>query len=193
MRIQHTDRYIKMAKRVKETEKDVVVTLKRDPVREAVEGQFHKQEKDALLEQTKQYWKDLDEIYNATAQSIIMSGKTIRDLLSIEGIKERLNERHEMVIAVNGFIKDLDTFSTALKSVHDKHAHKTGLISETDFILSIEIFEEYRALSVQFDSVVMPNIVYISTEIGYTADALLAERAKLKEETPIETTSEDTV
>jgi len=167
-----------MARKVKETNDDVAVTLKRDPVREAVSNVVRKQEQDNLLEQSKQYWQDLDEIYDCIAQQILMSGKTIRDLLEVEGIRERLNDRREMVIAINGFVKDLDTFSTALKTIHDKHLGKVGLITGDDFILSINVFEEYRALSVQFDSVVMPNIVYISTEIGYTADAILAERAK---------------
>lgn len=177
MRIQHTDRYILMSNKTKNTNDDVVMTPKRDPVREAVAQEIRKQQNETLLEESKQYWSDLDKIYESISQTIIMSGITIRDLLLIEGIKERLNDRHEMVIAINGFNKDLDTFSKALRSVYDKHAGRTGLITGDDFIKSIEIFEEYRALSLQFDAVVMPNIVHISTEIGYTADAILAERA----------------
>lgn len=168
-----------------------LIRLKNDPVRRAVSSELRQQEYNRLQKESEQSWSDLENIYESIAQSIIMSGKTIRDLLLVEGIKERLNNKQEMVIAINGFNKDIATFADGLKTIHDKHKDKEGIIDTSDFITSIEIAEEYRALSTQFDAVVMPNIVNISTEIGHTADQIIRERNanKLDSEIP---TSENT-
>lgn len=152
---------------------DNVVTLKRTPLSKSVTEGIQTQALHTLQEDSKATWEDLYAIYESIAQTIITTGKNINDLLTIEGVKDQLVGHNEFTIAMNGLSCDLSTFSDRLAKIHDRHKGRTGVIEEDDVIASIEISEDYKQTSLEFQSVVLPTVVFITTEIGEAADKVV--------------------
>lgn len=162
--------YIVMSKKRPDTN---VVQFERKPVATAVKQGIETSVLNQIKEESKQTWEDLYGIYYSIAQTIIESGNSINTLINANHVKPEILGNNELTIAINGFGNDLKTFSDQLAKIYDQHKHRTGIIEEEDFNLSIKVFEEYKQTAVELQSIIMPNIVYITSEIGHIADRLL--------------------
>lgn len=112
-----------------------------------------------------QLWSDIDNIYEASAYSIAESAQSVKEALGKIGVGSYADHPQELVIAINGFNRDIQEFTTKLLAIKAKHAGKTGKVSDEDYRLSLEVADEYICFSADYQATVLPAIIVIMEQI----------------------------
>lgn len=115
----------------------------------------------------EQNWEELEAIFQESARAIVTTAETIDQALRTPGIIENVPNVAETQLAVQGFKKDLETFTEKLVGIHDRHKDRAGQIdTQDDLALSIDIGEDYAEFALQFQAVTMPTVLTIMEHIG---------------------------
>lgn len=119
------------------------------------------------FEAPEQKWEDIENIFQASANAIVTTGRDINSALALPGVALNIENKEELTIAINGLTRDLETFAGELADIHAKHAGRTGPIREQhDIINSLSIFDEYVAFNTKFQSVILPTVLVVMDGIG---------------------------
>ena len=112
-----------------------------------------------------QLWSDIDKIYEAAAYSIAESAQSVQEALGKINVGGYADHPQELVIAINGFNRDIQDYAAKLLAIKNKHTGKTGIISDADYRLSLEVADEYMSFSMDYQSSVLPAIIVIMEQI----------------------------
>ena len=160
---------------------DVEFTMKPKVAAVAVDAAYGNKPQ-ARFEAPEQKWEDLEAIYQSSAQGIVQIGQQVNAAISQPYVKELLEDPKEVNIAISGLTRDLNNFTDALLKIHNKHAGKTGVISDSkDFALSLSLFQEYVMFNEQFKSVTLPTVLTIMDHIGAACNRIMELHNKQKE------------
>lgn len=113
---------------------------------------------------TNTAWDDLEDAYQNIASLIVVSGETIQQSFHDQSVFKYLlkEEIPQINTAIQGMSRDLIHFSNKLKEIHDLHADKSGnMANENEIETVFNIFNQYTALNVDFQTVVTPNHKYL--------------------------------
>lgn len=121
----------------------------------------------------KQMWSDLDEIYKATAESIVATGEEINGVITVPGIRDCIADKTEFSDAVKGLSRDLNTFTDKLLEIKKTHEGCTGeILTPKDNAKAIEVFDKYVQLSTQFKAVTLPTVISIMDHVSQAYNKL---------------------
>lgn len=112
-----------------------------------------------------QLWSDIDNIYEAAAYSIAESAQSVKEALGRINVGSYADHPQELVIAINGFNRDIQDYATKLLAIRQKHMGKTGIINDEDYRLSLSVADEYMCFSADYQASVLPAIIVIMEQI----------------------------
>jgi hypothetical protein len=113
-----------------------------------------------------QKWDDLEETYQAMAHGIVTIGESVNAVLHQPDIKDELEARLDLKIAVSGLFNDLHTFTNMLVKIRHNHLGKKGFIqNDNELVAALEIFDHYTQFNIQFKSVTLPTFATIMDTI----------------------------
>jgi hypothetical protein len=112
-----------------------------------------------------QLWSDIDKIYEAAAYSIAESAQSVKEALGKINVGGYADHPQELVIAINGFNRDIQEYANKLLAIKVKHQGKTGKINDDDYRLSLEVADEYMCFSADYQASVLPAIIVIMEQI----------------------------
>lgn len=119
----------------------------------------------ARFEAPDQYWSDIDKIYEAAAISITESAQSVKEALGRINVGGYADHPQELVIAINGFNRDIQEYATKLLTIREKHHGKSGIINDEDYRLSLSVADEYMCFSADYQASVLPAIIVIMEQI----------------------------
>jgi len=123
--------------------------------------------------ETKQSWDDLEGIYKSCSEALVVANNSVVELFKIPGVIDNIENRQETKVALLGLSKDIKFFSEELKTIHNVHADKTGLIKdESELGQCLEIFEKYHSFQTTYQSVIIPTVITLSEEVGKAAELI---------------------
>lgn len=124
-------------------------------------------------EESKQSWDDLEGIYKSCSEALVVANNSVVELFKIPGVIDNIENRQETKVALLGLNKDIKFFSEELKTIHNNHAGKTGLIeNESELGQCLEIFEKYHSFQTTYQSVIIPTVITLSEEVGKAAELM---------------------
>lgn len=133
--------------------------------------------------ETKQSWDDLEGIYQSCSEALVVANNSVVELFKIPGVIDNIENRQETKVALLGLNKDIKFFSEELKTIHEAHADKKGLIeNESELGQCLEIFEKYHSFQTTYQSVIIPTVITLSEEVGKAAELInkkIAEQGAL--------------
>ena len=137
----------------------------------------------------EQYWEELEDIYQQSATTIVETGRSVNQLISVPGIQDQITNPAEVKIAIAGLQRDLELFATSLLRIQAKHIGKTGPIATSDdYVTSVNIFEEYLEWNTNFQSLITPTVFELMTQLE-TAYQKLSEIIKDAEAPAVDETT----
>jgi hypothetical protein len=145
------------------------------------------------FEAPEQTWEELEEIYKHSAVTIVQTGQSVNDLITLPGVQQQLERPAELRIAVDGMRKDLERFTAALLKIHAQHEGKTGVITDRDdYILSINVFEQYMEWNTNYQSLITPAMFEITLQLeqAYQSLSKLVTETQTPESEPVSETVE---
>lgn len=124
-------------------------------------------------EDNRQKWEELEALYQACMESLVLANNSIYELYGIEGILNFIQNENEVKVALNGLAGDIESFSARLKAIHERHVGKTGPVeNETDLSMCFTIFEEYYAYQSHYTSVIVPTVMFLTDAISLAAEKM---------------------
>lgn len=143
-------------------------------------------------EKSKQSWDDLEGLFKACSEALVISNREMVEMYSLPGVVENIENRQEVSVALNGLHRDINAFSEELKQIHALHINKTGFVTdENELSACIQIFELYFAFQTRYQSVIIPTVVLLAEEAGKAAvniqrkmDEAAAEKQLTPEQDP---------
>lgn len=119
----------------------------------------------AGIDSNRQKWDGLYELYNVLATSIIEISEAVNE--SINTIRSLGAEGNpELLITINGFINDINTFTDELIKIKSRHEGKTGFVADGDELVScLSIFNDYTIFGERFKAIVFPAYLTITEQL----------------------------
>lgn len=129
----------------------------------------------AGIDSNRQKWEGLDELYNVLATSVIEISEGVNNsIITIRELGAQGNP--ELIVAINGFINDINIFTDELVNIKKRHEGKKGFIVDGDELANcFSIFNDYTIFNERFKAVVFPAYLTITEQ-------LLEVNAKFKKE-----------
>lgn len=95
---------------------------------------------------SKSNWDELNELYEAIGGSIIEIGTRVNESVALIQ-RAGLQEVRELVIAISGLNKDLETYTSNLIKTKQRHADKSGMVKNGDELaLMLSIYSDYKTI-----------------------------------------------
>src|ERR1035437_3460369 len=80
----------------------------------------------------RQYWGELELIYDAAAQALLSTVHSTNNIVTHPDVAGKLKDDTEATTLVIGFSKDALALSKMLTTIHNRHAHKRGVVRSQD-------------------------------------------------------------
>lgn len=109
-------------------------------------------------------WETLEQFYRELA-GVLSIPTSLRPLITNREACALLPDIDAVVDRVNIVARDTEVFHSRLQAIRAKHEGRTGEAADPDEgLLQIVISEEYLAWQAEFDTVVMPNVLYVQQQ-----------------------------
>lgn len=153
-----------------------------------VDGLFQRAEI-PMAPKVEQRWEELEGIYNEIGSGLIETAENINSVI-VEMQALGYGGDKELINAINGVRRDIDSFSTQLLAIKQQHADKSGPIEDgDDMALCLQVFNEYVGMNEQFRAIVFPTLLLITEKLGdakVAANKLAVTETEVKPEVPSE-------
>jgi hypothetical protein len=111
-------------------------------------------------------WNDLDELY-ARLVPLCTFPARLGTLLGDRDVVAALPDVKAVTERAKIFAADLDVYARRLMGIHARHRGRTGPITNADEnLVSIQIFEAYVQWEASYQSVIMPNLLFIQEQFA---------------------------
>lgn len=114
----------------------------------------------------KSAWSEVDDLYNEIAIGIYKVATEVNN--SINLLKQLGGtDNKQLIVEINGFNKDIESFTNELLAIKAKHEGKTGIIdpASDDFALCYEVYNDYYLLNERFKALVFNPMLSLTEEI----------------------------
>ena len=150
--------------------------LDRNPVAKAVANTLPPVDRNSPLDNIRQNWSEIEDIYQACANGVYTTSSGIEDAMAaIRPILPlaKADDVKELNVLVAGFNSDIKRLVDELCELHQCHKDKTGeVMDEADLTLSLTLGERYLDFNTRFQAITFPTVVNIMENIGsIVADA----------------------
>lgn len=125
-------------------------------------------------------WDDLTNIHSACLYSINNAAARLDGLYSTPGIKEHIHNGKEIAINLRGVIDDRSRLLARLNAIQQKHAGKTGGVTEEDpdaLVQSMRLVGEYEEWNSHVEMAFLPSVEYLVSEFSNAYQRLLTATA----------------
>jgi len=163
------------------------VNFKKTLVAQAVESTFsdHITKDDIMLNskneelqnQGKQTWEELDQIRIAISTGIVDISRNINDAILKINAAGIVN--NDLVISINGFKNDIESFIGDLVRISSEHKGKTGYVTDgDDLALCLSLFNDYVVLNERFSVIIFPAVLTITENLDVALKKIASEQEK---------------
>lgn len=109
-------------------------------------------------------WESMEQFYQELVQLCRLPIQ-LRPLIGNVEAVARLENPDDVKRIVNCLADDTEVFVDKLQAIHAQHAGKTGEAADMDDqVAQLSISEQYLAWKDQFDSVILPNVMYVQEQ-----------------------------
>lgn len=125
----------------------------------------------------KTAWSEVDDLYNQTAMSIYKVATEVNN--SINLLKQLGGtDNKELIVQINGFNKDVESFTNEILAIKSKHEGKEGNIDPVsdDFALCYEVYNDYFLLNERFKALVFNPMLALTEEIMTVSQRIKQEQ-----------------
>lgn len=128
------------------------------------------------IQQTKQNWSEVDEIYQALGEGLIDVGEQVNKAVSLINQVADLN-KDEVTITVRGLTSDISAFADDLAKIRKRHEGYTGVIKdENELALCLSVFSDYSILSERFKAITFNPMLTISEFLAEASDRIMGNQ-----------------
>lgn len=131
-------------------------------------------------------WDKLIEIYETSAQALVVNHENVLNLFKIPGLIQNIPNYNIASKALNGMHSDVENFSTELVEIRKMHAERTGACtSDNDRMDLFQVFEKYYDYDQRYNAIILPTILELTeqatsarTKMAESIDAAAVEKAQ---------------
>jgi hypothetical protein len=125
-------------------------------------------------------WDELKDIHQQLLISIMGISTEVGNMFSVPEINNFLENTNQTVDLIRCLSDDTKTLSTRIASIFESHKDKSGgWTTEDEFFSTVQIFEQYHAISSEISGLIFPNYQILANQ--YTAAVVRAEEIVKKE------------
>lgn len=110
-------------------------------------------------------WDDLQAQFQALLE-IYRHALGVQSLLNNKEACEKLENFPDVVERAGIVARDLEHYYDKLIAIHRRHKDLTGELKPDEYMVSIQIFEDYLKWNDSFEAVVIPNVMFIAGEFN---------------------------
>jgi hypothetical protein len=106
-------------------------------------------------------WKDLEELYVGIATGFVEQVNAFH--MSVQALKDNVYPTtDELTVTINGMVRDIDTLTKELVTIHDCHKDKTGVIDDDGITMMLTLSQDYKTVAARIASLLMPSMITIT-------------------------------
>lgn len=120
----------------------------------------------------RQNWKELDDIYQTIAMSLVDISSRLRDSLQVISSAGVGNDP-ELTSIVRCITSDLKVFTDDLKLTQSKHINYSGIVKDGDELaLCLSIFNDYVLLNDRFKTILFTPMLTVTEYLAEATEKL---------------------
>lgn len=137
----------------------------------------------AEMKKNNTCWDELQQLSRQFSEAIVSANAQLNDIYRTPNLINFIPMKAEVAVALKGLAQDIGLFTSELAGIYAQHKDRFGgFTDESDFMVSIGIFEQYTNYQTKYDSTIMPTVIFLLEQAEL---ALAAGTAQQKTEEEI--------